>query len=105
MKKFIERFYEEIKLNNDGEIPGCFSMTKDRFIQILDEMLNNFGNDTQAEVGAGIYKMIQKLRMYSISDNEIVEKIFDLCKKLMSYSPESALEFSSIMEKESGKKD
>lgn len=97
-KQFSEKFYEVLRVNNDGLIDGCLSLPKERFLNILDEEILNFGKDTQAEIGMGIYKLIEEQKKAHKSPMEILEMIINICKGLISHSPESALEFSSRLE-------
>jgi len=103
-KTFSEKFYEVLRVQDDGEIEGCVSMPKERFLSILDEEIINYGKDTQAEIGMGIYKLVEQKKKENIGVEEILEMVINLCKGLIANSPESAMEFSSRLEGRCGAK-
>lgn len=101
-KKFSEKFYEVLKVQNDGAIEGCLTMPKERFIAILDEEIMNYGRDTHAEVGMGIYRLIEEKRKDHVNDYDILEIVIKVCTDLISKSPESAMEFASRLKRYDG---
>lgn len=101
IKSFAKRFYEKIK-PKVAENMFCVEMGKEKFIEALDEEIESYAKDTQAEVGMGIYKIIQERKKVNLSDSEILKMIENLCMELMNKSPECAMEFSKRIEERHG---
>lgn len=96
IETFASRFFKKVNLEEyDGML--FVNMESNRFLEILEEEIDNFGKDTQAEVGMGIYKIIAERRKV-ISDSLILDMLINVCKGLINKSPECALEFSKQIE-------
>lgn len=95
-KPFSEKFMDVIELSGD-KIEGCTALPKERFVGILEEEIQNFGVDTQAEVGMGFYRVIDQNRKRGKTDTEIVDMMIEICSKLIALSPESAHQLCSYL--------
>lgn len=98
IKSFAKKFYEKIKIQGTGVI----EIEKDRFVEMLDEEIENYAKDTQAEVGMGIYKIIMERKKCSLSDSEILKMVENICVGLINKSPECAMEFGKRLEQKHG---
>ena|SRR5690606_4019806 len=72
-------------------------MTEKKFIETLEEEIEGYTKDTQAEIGMGIYKIISERRKV-MSDSLVLDTLINVCKGLINKSPECALEFSKQLE-------
>lgn len=95
MKKYIaEKIYKKI---NELEYVYWMNIPKEEFIKAVEEEIEAHANDTQAEIGMGIYKIITERRKV-IPDSLIIDSLINVCKGLIEKSPECALEFSKLIE-------
>lgn len=95
MKKYLaEKIYKKI---NELEYVNRMNIPKEDFIKAMEEEIEFYANDTQAEIGMGMFTLIIEKRKY-MSDTVILDSIINLCKGLINKSPECALEFSKQME-------
>ncbi len=101
-KNFSQKFYDEIKDLNENSGDEDIMISRDKFLSILEEEFNNYTKDSLAEVGMGIYKLIEHNKKMNICSDTIINNIVNVCRNLISNSPESAMEFSTIIGKRHG---
>jgi hypothetical protein len=98
IQSFAEKFYEKITKVASKDYEGILStvMEKDKFIKALEEEIECYTKDTQAEVGMGIYQII-KIRRKILPDKEVLNILLNVCVGLINKSPECAIEFSKLV--------
>ncbi len=97
MKKYLaERIYKKI---NELEYVYWMNIPREEFMKAVQEEIEAHTNDTQAEIGMGMYKIITERRKV-FPDSLIVDALINVCKGLINKSPECALEFSKQLEGE-----
>lgn len=102
----IKSFAKKFCLKITPKLMTCdmfyVEMEKEKFIEALDEEIANYSRDTQAELGMGLYKLINEKRKSNVPDNEIVDMLINICKGFIEKSPECAMEFSKRLEERHG---
>lgn len=77
--------------NTQTQLPDA-CLPKDKFMELLDEEMENYVCDVIAELGMIFNRLIIERRRIGVSEAIITNDILRFCDDLMASSPESALE-------------
>ena len=97
-KNLAEKVCEALMEQNKYITENCFIMPCKTFALKVQQEVENFMADTQAEMGMGIAFLIKEKKKNNVNTEEILESVCRLCIDLISHSPECALEFTKLLE-------